>query len=373
MKLSEFKKLEESIKDQDFSKSFKNINKVMFSLSIFGNITSIFLAFFLVSKVLSGAIDNPILVGVASVILLGGLELLKREIFDKFSLQQIKHNSFYNKDVLPLMITSILIVSLSFYASIKGAKEFSNKSKQIDNQVQLNVDTYKDSLSKSYQLKIEDFNKEIKVSKDKLAEKDNEQTLIESSQPLSPQEKSRVKDLKIEKSEIKNEISTLDTKVFNTKKELDSTINEYKSKVEIEGENKKGENKSNSFFFIMISLLIELIILAGIYFNEYYKYRSYVDFKLKIDQDPNFQKWHNYNAFLDIIYPRNYKVNDRLPSIKSLLDLCKINGVILMQKDISDLFRIFLSLGIIKGTSTKYIAVTKETSQDILKNHFKVE
>ena len=123
----------------------------------------------------------------------------------------------------------------------------------------------------------------------------------------------------------------------------------------------------------MISLLIELIILAGIYFNEYYKYRSYVDFKLKIDQDPNFQKWHNYNAFLDIIYPRNYKVNDRLPSIKSLLDLCKINGVILMQKDISDLFRIFLSLGIIKGTSTKYIAVTKETSQDILKNHFKVE
>ena len=114
MKLSEFKKLEESIKDQDFSKSFKNINKVMFSLSIFGNITSIFLAFFLVSKVLSGAIDNPILVGVASVILLGGLELLKREIFDKFSLQQIKHNSFYNKDVLPLMITSILIVSLSF-------------------------------------------------------------------------------------------------------------------------------------------------------------------------------------------------------------------------------------------------------------------
>ena len=94
----------------------------------------------------------------------------------------------------------------------------------------------------------------------------------------------------------------MDTKVFNTKKELDSTINEYKSKVEIEGKNKKGENKSNSFFFIMISLLIELIILAGIYFNEYYKYRSYVDFKLKIDQDPNFQKWHNYNAFLDILF-----------------------------------------------------------------------
>jgi hypothetical protein len=85
MKITEFKKLEESVKEQDFNKSFKNINKVMFFLSIFGHFASIFLAYFLISKILTGAItDNPILVGIASIILLGGLELLKREIFDKF-------------------------------------------------------------------------------------------------------------------------------------------------------------------------------------------------------------------------------------------------------------------------------------------------
>ncbi len=126
MKLSEFKKLEESIQEQDFNRSFKNINRVMFFLSIFGHLVSIFLAYFLISKILSGVIsDNPVLVTISSIILLGGLELLKREIFDKFSLQQIKFKSILNKDVLPLFLVSLFIVSMSFYASIKGAKEFS--------------------------------------------------------------------------------------------------------------------------------------------------------------------------------------------------------------------------------------------------------
>ena len=115
MKLSEFKKLEESIQEQDFNRSFKNINKVMFFLSIFGHLASIFLAYFLISKILSGAItDNPLLVSIASIILLGGLELLKREIFDKFSLQQIKYKSFTNKDVFPLFLVSVVIISISF-------------------------------------------------------------------------------------------------------------------------------------------------------------------------------------------------------------------------------------------------------------------
>ncbi len=30
-----------------------------------------------------------------------------------------------------------------------------------------------------------------------------------------------------------------------------------------------------SLAFVLISTLIELVILAGVYFNEYYKFRSY--------------------------------------------------------------------------------------------------
>ena len=97
MKVSEFKKLESSLKEMDFHNSFKNINKVMFALSVFGNISSIFLAYFLVNKIIGSAVeDNPILTGIASVILLSGLELLKREIFEKFSLQYIKIKNLFS-------------------------------------------------------------------------------------------------------------------------------------------------------------------------------------------------------------------------------------------------------------------------------------
>ena len=137
--------------------------------------------------------------------------------------------------------------------------------------------------------------------------------------------------------------------IDNLKKENSQAIKDYEDKVKTEGEGKKNENKNNSFFFVMISTLIELMILAGVYFNEYYKFRSYQDFKLKIDKDPNFQRWYNYNSILEVIYPKNYKLNDKLPSGKSISDLAKVNGIILLPKDITDLFKIFTSLGIIKS------------------------
>ena len=375
MNLSDFKKLESSIKDQDFNKSYKNINKVMFFLSIFGHLASIFLAYFLVSKVLSGAItNNPILVGVSSVILLGGLELLKREIFDKFSLQQIKYNSFINKDVFPLLIVSFIIVSISFYSSIKGAQEFSSKSKEIDKEVKLSTKVYTDSLTAVYGLKIDGINKEILMDKQKIDEKDKEQTSNESNQPISLQQRNRVKDLKSEKLELKNDVSSLESKIFESKKELVSTISDYESKIKIQGDDKKDENRSNSFFFVIISTLIELVILAGVYFNEYYKFRSYNDFKKKIENDVNFQSWFRYNKVLDVIYNSDTKINDRIPSLKGIQDLCKVNGVLLLNRDMIDLSKLFSSLGIIKSAgSAKYIAKSKETSQEILKKHFNIE
>lgn len=363
MKLSDFKKLEESIQDQDFSKSFSNINRVMFYLSIFGHISSIFLAYFLISKILSGAItDNPIVVLIASIILLGGLELLKREIFDKFSLQQIKHKSVTHTDVLPLMLVSILIVSISFYSSIKGAKEFSSKSKQIDNQISITIKKYEDSL-------INESNKKITLIEQHKSGIYEMQTKLQSSIVESKVTKQQEKLMRDFDSQLKDD----DGKIKSIKEELSSSIKEYEESLKKEGEGKKEENKNNSFFFVIISTLIELVILAGVYFNEYYKYRSYLEIKEKMDTNPSYQKWFHCNNVIDIIYSDDTKINDRLPSIKSIIDLCKINSVILLPKDVSDLFKLFLSLGIIRGTSTKYINKSKESAQEILKKHFKIE
>jgi hypothetical protein len=97
MKISEFKKLEKKINNYNFNQGYRNINILMFILSILGHFTSIFLASFALTKLLGGVIENsPASVLIISLVLLSGLELLKRDIFDKFSIQYLKIKSIIN-------------------------------------------------------------------------------------------------------------------------------------------------------------------------------------------------------------------------------------------------------------------------------------
>lgn len=374
MKLDEYKKIEDTIQNQDFNRSYKNINSVMFYLSIFGQFASIFLAYFLVSKVLSSAITNVIMVMFSSVILLGGLELLKREVFDKFSLNFLKQKNFLSKDVLPLFIISLILISLSFYSSLNGAEEFSSKSQEIEVKVDTTLQKFEDSLTLKLTQDFAAIDSEISKNKSKIEAKDKEQTQLESVQPLTYQQRNRVRDLKEEKSILRDEIKKLESDKDSYKKEVEEKIESFKTKINSKAEGEKKENKTNSFLFIMISTFIELLILSGVYFNQYYTWRSYKDYRKKIEKDPNFQKWVNLNIVLDVIYNPETKINDRLPSNKTIQELCKVNGLNLLNKDMLEISKLFISLGITKSSgSIKYISKTKDIAQELLRNYFKID
>lgn len=375
MDLEKFKKLEESIKEESFGKEYKSINTVMFCLSIFGHMASIFLAYFFLSKILSGAIiNNPILVLISSVILLTGLELLKRDIFQKFSSQAIKLKTFVHKNVYPLMFLSMAIVSVSFYATISGAKEFSSKTKEIEVVTQEINKKYEDSLTAVYNTKIQGIEMEAKTTKSKIDQKDNEQTSLESVQPLTLQQRNRVRDLKVERDQLRYDLIGYDTTINKYKVELSTKIKEYESKTNEFSSQKKDENKTNSLIFVIISTTIELIILAGVYFNRYYKIRSYNDFKTKVEKDPNYQKWVLYDSLVDIIFNVDTKTNDKAPSIKTIADLSKLNGINILIKDASDFVRILSSLSILRSSgNAKYFTKSKETAKEIIKSHFNIK
>ena len=375
MDIKEFKKLEDSIKEESFHKEYKSINIVMFVLSIFGHVASIFLAYFLLSKILSSAIvDNPILVLISSIIMLSGLELLKRDIFKKFSAQVVKLKAVMHKQVYPLMLMSIAVVSVSFYATISGASEFSSKEKEIEQVAELDTKKYIDSLTGVYNLKISDVEKESKSIKDKIDIKENEQTALESIQPLTPAQRNRVRDLKSEKEILRADLGKIDTVIAQNKRELESKIKEYKDKVLEESSKKKDENKSNSFLFIAISTLIEVIILAGVYFNKYYIIRAYNEYKLKIESDPNYQKWMLYDSLIDVVYNPDTKINDKFPSSKSIMELAKLNGTTLLKKDVLDFIKILTSLNILRTSgSAKYYGKSLETAKEIIKQHFNIK
>jgi hypothetical protein len=374
MKINEFKKLEEKINGQNFNKGYKNINIIMFLLSIFGHFTAIFLAYFALSKVLGGVIeDNPVVVFIASIIMLGGLELLKRDIFDKFSVQYLKVKSF-TKDVMPLFILSIAIISTSFYASIHGAKEFSSKEDVIEQTQKEDVNKFSDSLTTLYNIKISEVETEIKLDKDKIDSKDKEQTDLEAIQPPTRSQRNRIKDLKDEKVILRNEISKLQSDINFIKTELTDKIKQHEKDVTDESEDKKKDNSSNSLAFILISSLIELIILAGVYFNEYYKFRSYKEFRDRLEKDPNYQKWMLYDQILTIVYTEDTKMNQKLPSNKSIIDMCKVNDIIVMPKDITDFLKVTNCLGVIKTSgSSRYVNKQRDLAFEILRKHFNIQ
>jgi hypothetical protein len=374
MKINEFKKLEEKINGQNFNQGYKNINVVMLLLSVFGHFASIFLAYFALSKVLGGVIENnPVAVFIATIVMLSGLELLKRDIFDKFSIQYLKIKAF-TKDVLPLFILSLAIIGTSFYASINGAKEFSSKEAAIEQTQKETVNQFSDSLTKVYNVKISEIEAEIKVNKDKIEAKDKEQTELEAIQPPTRSQKSRIKDLKDEKTTLRTDITKLETDESTVKTELATKIKEHETEVGAETEDKKKDNSSNSLAFVLISTLIELIILAGVYFNEYYKFRSYKEFRDRLEKDPNYQKWMLYDQMLNIIYTEDTKMNQKLPANKGIADMCKVNDIIVMPKDVTDFLKVMNNLGIIKTSgSSRYVNKQRDLAFEILRKQFNIQ
>jgi hypothetical protein len=363
MKYDQYKKLEEKINNENFNHKYKTINIVLTLLSYFGNITSIFLAYFMLSKVIEGAMtDNIIVSGIVSVILLSGLELLKRNVFDHFTISFLKIKAI-TKDVLPLFLISLIIISISFYSSIKGASEFSSKSDEFEIKSKETIKTYNDSLTKIYTDGIKELEYSFK-SKDEILT--NLQNLA-LTQTLSKDQRVTISDLSTQKKDIQQQVKDKNI-------ELNNKIKEHESGVIDETSDKKEDNNKNSLIFIIISTLIELIILAGIFFNEYYKLRSYNEFRAKLEKDPGYQKWLLYNEILQVIYTEDTKVNQKLPSNKAIIDMCKANLLFILPKDIIDFTRLLNNINIIRTSgSSKYFGKRRDDTFETLRRHFKIE
>jgi hypothetical protein len=373
MKIEEFKKLEERINNQNFNEGYKTINIVLTTLSWFGHFASVFLAYFMLSKVLSGAMtDNPVAVFIASIIILSGVELLKRDIFDKFSIQYLKIKSI--QKVLRLFLLSVLIIGISFYSSISGAGEFASKEKEIDTNKELVIKQYSDSLTKINDSIISLKDLEINGLKSKLDIKDKEQTDIEAQQPLNRQQRQRVADLKTERQTLRDDIQKIESDKQKIKDEVSTKVKAKEVELNSKTDEKKKDNSTNTVMFVIISTLIELVILAGVYFNEYYKFRSYREFRDKIEKDPNYQKWMLYDQILSAIYPEDTKMNQKIPSNKAIIEICKINDMIVLNKDVSDFTKVMSNLGIIKVSgSAKYINKQRDLSFEVLRKHFNIK
>ncbi len=369
MNTNQFKKLEKKINNYNFNESYRNINIIMKLLSYFGTIASVFLAFFFMSKIISEPVgkENVIFVFISSIIILLGIELLKRDLFDKFSITYLKENTI-KKSSYVLLFSTILLIFVSFYSSLNGAKEFSSKSKEIEDISKNKIESYSDSLNLVYNEKIKVYEERNNILFQQNLKLDDEMintptNFVSARNRLREDKRVNLSQLEDNNEIIKDIKSELEEKIIKTN---DGILNDADIKIK--------DNKTNSFLFIIISTVIEMVILSGVYFSQYYNFRSYRDFREKIEKDPNYQKWLLYDSILDIVITSETKINQKYPTIKTIIEMCKANDKIVLPKDINDFTKILLGMGIIKSSGNiKYITKTIENSKDILKKGFNIE
>ena len=380
MKIDEFEKLEKKINKQNFHESYKTLKLVMVALSYFGHIASIFLAFFMLSNILLGVMDNKPVVYVVTVIVLSAIELLKRDIFHKFSILYLKLRAF-TKDVLPLFFLSITIIGISFYSSIKGASEYSSKSDKIEQDSEKIIKKTQDSIKGIYDTRINDKVNEISLlEKDVNSLRDQQRQLNDLALTGSlTKEQKRLLSLlpkQISEAEKQNKdvISGKKDELEKIKGDLTDETEKAVKKIKGDVFKQKKDNSKNSVAFIIFSTIIEISILAGVYFKDYYDVRSHREKKNELEKDGSYQKWRVYKQILEIIYTEDTKVNQKLPSGKGIIDNCKVNDVIILPKDITNFLKTMTSLGIIKVSgSTRYFAKERSLAFEALNKHFNIE
>lgn len=379
MNIGNIKKLEKEVKKKTFEESYGGISKLSSFLSILGNFASIGAAYFFMSVLFSGLIENVIVVTSVTLIILVCIELIKRLIFDKFSLEFIRYKfDLLKPEVLILFVFSLGIIAVSFYSSLNGAQSFADRDSVIENELKEDVSIYEDSIRNTIYLpKIKIAEDNVANMRKEITEKDNELKLLNSKLSeggyLTRSERARISDLKKDIEYNRGQLPIEENKVIELSKNMKEEIDLYKSTLTEDISGTKSDNKKNALIFVIFSTIVEFTILIGIFFTKYYKYRSFSDRKKRQDRDPKYQKWLLYNDVLEVIYMNEALVGDKLPTQKDIIEFCKMNEVYISRNELTDLFKLLNVLNIIKPRGAfKFIHKEKEEASEILAKYFKV-
>ncbi len=391
MKHDEFEKLKINVNEKTFHSNYGVFSKLSNYISYVGNIFSILFAYFFLVEIASSALLNPtalttVLVSVASILILFTIELSKRFIFDKFSLSIIKENfTFSSTESKVLGFISLFIVIISFYFSLSGAKKYSDRDDDLVKNTETVVDKFQDSLNLEYSKKIDyidNLNKKLITQNNQydslISIYETSQLEITGSTWKDNVEKSRYNELisnkKKDKKTNQSEIDKNDTKIKQLKTERDGIISDYEGKQKNKTEKTIEKNSDNPLIFIIFSSVIEIVILFGVYFINYYKIRSVRDYELKIKKDPRYKIFNIWNNLLSIIYTNESQTGDLLPFKTEIIKLIKTNNFDISNKELDDALRMFTHLDILKKKgSKKAINYSLEDAKIKIKEHFKIE
>ncbi len=301
MDLKGYNKLRNKISKKDFEGNNKDLDKWLYRFSFVGNVGSIFFAYFLVFPSLFKAISINLIDGfwgAAIAFVFTNTFLIIFEIIKRYLIRNFSSDYQINKRITPKifgwLVFSIAIVLLSFYLSVIGARNLASTSDTKNIAIEQQMDINKDNIVLSYENKkkiYEDDNESLRKINNGLRQKLSET-------PLGYVSVRRDYQVSIDKNDgvinsNLNEIKTIDEQLQKRIDELATNLNNTKT-------NNKSEDNKTIVLFIIIAIFVEVMIIGGVYFREWYEYNLYVNNQQKFEKI--YQKKDRYRSLLMFVY-----------------------------------------------------------------------
>lgn len=277
MEIKKYSELRNKIKSKNFEGKNKSVDTTLFLLSFLGNIGSIFFAYFLLNPAFYKAISANLSMGDGAIYAAGFLtilvlsifEIIKRKILGNLSFDLVKNNYSITKNFIGWLLFGAALISASFYFSLNGAKNFATTSITKNTIIEKNIDSEKDSLNNLYT----EYKQTYLEDNTSLRENNRELRSQIAKTPLNYRtvrnEYQDIVDANVET------IKSNEDKINELDNELNSKIQKLEQDLDKEIAKNSDEDVGNILLFLVISTSIEVIIILGVYFRQYYNYHVY--------------------------------------------------------------------------------------------------
>lgn len=369
MELKKYDTIRKEIKKMDFEGKFKQLSDWLYLFSFVGNVGSIFFAYFLIYPIFNDAIShyiqtdstNIIISSIFTILILFMFELTKRIILKNFSFDFVKER-FKIKEfsIISWLIISLGLIVLSFYFSINGAMKFADNTIVVEQQINKELVFKQDSVKSVYQARKDSYYLDIQQLKD-----DNEELRIKRNEtPLNYI--SARNDYNNMINQNTDEIKRFEGFIVDLDEELEGKINEFKIEKDNSLNKITNDNSISILVFILISSLIELLIIGGIYFKSYY---DLTVFRKNEPHLENFlKKRDQYLVLLSYIYKKGkLTTGDVIIGVNRLKETLKDNNIQNVNKLVTSFYSDLEYNDIIKTEGKrKYFVVDYEKANEII-------
>lgn len=363
MNLQKFEQLRNRFEGLSFETNFTTINKILYYFSYLGNIFLILFSYFFL-KTVTNAIPNlfsgqDLFFSMFIVLFMTGYELFKR-----FAIEQLFQNWFLKKKATTSLIAGglvcIALTAGSFYLSIKGSHRLIDDTKTLTMQNDSLMTAKLVELQTKYDADLGATQKQI----------DNTTTLINKTvdagtlqaRPLTKAEQNNVAKWEQQVDKLKVEKAQIDSTYQANKLSIEQ--GDYVSNVD------EAAGEENSIAFFLLTIFLELLIIAGVGFNGYFNVESYGEMK-SLMRTEKYVKLQNNLALLKVYFHNGTKRDgDPCPSNSKFASLVKLQGLDVRAQDVANFLNLLMELQIIqqKNKKNKIFAVTYEKALELLQD-----